>query len=162
MTRAEAATTVVIAACSLLLVGGCASQSASFSQTGSYKGRVQPLPVNVTPPKLLRGVQPTYPVSPDSQGIQGCAWIGFDISVRGRPVNLRVLASRPIQAFGAAAVKTMSRWRFEPAMRDGKPIEVTGYAQRFFYRLYPAPGVRPMPDCSDPRLHGKTSLPSQQ
>ncbi|MGH8427898.1 MAG: energy transducer TonB [Gammaproteobacteria bacterium] len=114
------------------------------------------LPADVTPPRLLRAVTPTYPPAQQYGGIQGCAWIGYDISEEGKPINLRVLLSAPIRDFGAAALGTMSQWRFIPAVKDGHPIRIEHTAQLFLYRLS-GTGIQPMPDCSFPGTHASRS-----
>lgn len=77
----------------------------------------------VTPPRLLRKVEPEY--SPDARAdhIQGTVVLQLAVNEKGRPVGISVIS--PL-GFGLderaqAAVET---WEFAPGIKDGKPVKI--------------------------------------
>jgi TonB family protein len=67
-------------------------------------------------------------VAPESAGVAqkslgGVVVLYAEVSVDGIPQNIRVI--RPIgQGLDEKAVEAVKKWRFEPAVRDGKPVPV--------------------------------------
>jgi TonB family protein len=67
-------------------------------------------------------------VAPESAGVAqkslgGVVVLYAEVSVDGIPENIRVI--RPIgQGLDEKAVEAVKKWRFEPAVRDGKPVPV--------------------------------------
>jgi TonB family protein len=76
-----------------------------------------------TPPKLVRGKSPVYPVSQFLGRDGGSALVEFTIDADGRTTDL-VLLSATNKTFGDHTMIAIRQWRFEPAKKDGKPIAV--------------------------------------
>jgi len=49
------------------------------------------------------------------------------VSAEGLPLDIRVDASSGHRALDAAAIEATKRWRFEPARKNGVPVE--GYVR---------------------------------
>lgn len=76
-----------------------------------------------TPPKPLDIVAPEYPAAMKLQGETGHVAVAFTIDVKGRVHDVQVRDATNA-AFENAAVAAVRKWRFKPALRDGKPVEV--------------------------------------
>lgn len=63
-------------------------------------------------------VQPSYPVSMSSRGIEGHVIVEFDVSADGTVVNLRVLESSH-RGFELSAISAAERFRYKPRVVDG-------------------------------------------
>jgi TonB family protein len=85
----------------------------------------------VQAPKLIERTEPQYPEEARAKGIQGIVLLRAVISMDGRPIGLKVLSS-PDGELSKAAMDSVSRWRYEPTLLNGEPIEVaTTLAVRF-------------------------------
>ena len=76
-------------------------------------------------------VSPGYPESLVGSGLEGEVTIEFYIDETGR-VRMPALVEHTNLEFAAAAVDAVSRWTFEPPMRDGRPVTVL-VRQRFHF-----------------------------
>ena len=80
-------------------------------------------PGTETPPKLVSGRTPLYPVKRLLADRDGHAVIAFDITATGEVEGLRkVEASHP--SFYASTREAVAKWTFEPATQDGVPVRV--------------------------------------
>lgn len=75
------------------------------------------------PPRPVSRRPPVYPSTMDQTGQSGQATIEFFIDKRGDAQLPRVVSSSD-QAFGYAAAQAVATWRFEPPLKDGKPVIV--------------------------------------
>lgn len=98
----------------LVDLGGC---TATIPVKGPmpFRGRLPQLPPGATPPEVRDAARPIYPEAALYRGIQGCAWVKFDIPTQGHPFNIVPVSSVPVSNFGPAAVATLRKWRFVPA-----------------------------------------------
>jgi TonB family protein len=65
---------------------------------------------------------PTYPRAALEQGISGKVILIVDVAADGSVAAARVERADPAGVFDASALETVKKWRFTPAMKDGKPI----------------------------------------
>jgi TonB family protein len=73
------------------------------------------------PPKLLSGRTPIYPITRLQRGEGGDAIIDFTVDAQGIPRDFRVVkADYPY--FASHAIIAMRDWRYQPAMKNGKPV----------------------------------------
>jgi len=88
-----------------------------------------------TEPVSTGRVSPIYPRRCErlSMGTEAVV-VTYDISSRGAPVNVRVTETTN-ECFNAAAISAVSRWSFDPAMRNGTPIPVYTRSTRFRFEL---------------------------
>jgi TonB family protein len=77
----------------------------------------------IAPPKVVHQVSP----KPDSGSrgfrISGAVLIGLVVSSHGLPVNVHVVHSID-KEIDQSAVEAVQEWRFEPGLKDGKPVAV--------------------------------------
>lgn len=81
-----------------------------------------PLPFD-TPPKLIRGAAPIYPISQLQQHKSGRAVISFTIDEQGKTRGFRVI-STDYPYFASHAILAVQWWQFEPARKNGHPVAV--------------------------------------
>jgi len=82
-----------------------------------------PLDKSVTAPVVIERVEPEYPEGYRRVRIAGIVVVELAISETGTPENLAVLKSLG-PAIEAATIDAVRKWKFAPAIRDGKPIPV--------------------------------------
>ncbi len=67
-------------------------------------------------------VRPVYPFESRAAGRAGDVLVSYTIDVRGKVINARAVRSSA-KEFEAAAVAAVEKWKFQPAMKNGKTIE---------------------------------------
>jgi TonB family protein len=89
-------------------------------------GKVSRLHVggNVEASKLTTKVQPIYPESAKSAGVQGTVVLHAVISMEGKLLSLRVMNSQIDPDLARSAVGAISQWHYSPTLLNGEPIEV--------------------------------------
>ncbi|MCP4577954.1 MAG: energy transducer TonB [Deltaproteobacteria bacterium] len=75
-------------------------------------------------PGALGQALPPYPRRARRRGIEGWVKVRFVVTKDGRVRNLRVLQESPSGVFHKTVMKTVPRWRFKPARKDGQPVDV--------------------------------------
>jgi TonB family protein len=77
-----------------------------------------------TPPKLIVGAAPIYPINAMLSSRGGSVTIEFVISKDGTTREHKVVESDDDRAFANHVVIAVRAWKFSPAYKDGKPISV--------------------------------------
>lgn len=67
-------------------------------------------------------VNPVYPSSAASRGIEGYVTVRFTIAASGGVDDAAVIDSSPRGVFDREALKAIKRWRYDPKLVDGKPV----------------------------------------
>jgi len=76
-------------------------------------------------PLPLVRVEPQYPAQAARRGLEGWVQVMFTISTAGSIKNASVIkSSNPV--FERAALTAVSKWKYQPQMADGKPVEAPG------------------------------------
>lgn len=70
--------------------------------------------------RLISKVEPIFPAIGRKAGAQGIVVLEAIIDVDGRVVEVNVLRSVPL--FDEAAMQAVRQWRFEPGIRNGRPV----------------------------------------
>jgi protein TonB len=73
--------------------------------------------------KLIFGPKPDYPPLARAARIQGVVHLQAVIGVDGSVRNLRAESGPPLLI--KAAIDAVSRWRYQPTLLTGRPVEVT-------------------------------------
>lgn len=73
--------------------------------------------------KPLVKVNPKYPAREADRGIEGWVDLSFVVSPEGTVEELIVDNSSGRKAFEEEALRAVRKWRYEPALLDGKPVE---------------------------------------
>ena len=84
------------------------------------------LPSATTPTreaKLLQRVDPEYPPDAARGGIEGSVDLSFTVDPDGRVTDVIVDHSEPTDIFDRAAALAVRRWRYEPKLMSGTPVE---------------------------------------
>lgn len=76
---------------------------------------------------LSGNAKPPYPPEAKSAGVEGVVFVRFVVGVDGVVRNVKVLKGPEV--FWQVCVATLMAWRFEPARKDGKPVEVVRTAR---------------------------------
>ena len=79
---------------------------------------------NLEAAKIITKVQPIYPESAKAAGAQGSVLLHAVVSKDGRPLQLQVLNSQVNPDLARAAVEAVSRWRYQPTLLNGEPVEI--------------------------------------
>ena len=82
-----------------------------------------PLPRNVTPAKLIHSELPKYPKDAKKAGISGTVVLKATIAKDGR-VKDPEYVSGP-EELTDAAIKAVQKWKYQPMLLNGKPVEVS-------------------------------------
>lgn len=87
-----------------------------------------------TPPKPIYTPDPAYSVAARRDRVQGIVVVQLNLDADGIPHDMKVVRSlRP--DLDDKAIQAVGKWRFHPAMKDGKPIAVSIKVEVLF-RLY--------------------------
>ena len=87
-----------------------------------------------TPPVLLAKIEPSYSEEARKSKISGTVILSIEIDSTGHPRNIRV--RRPLGlGLEERAAEAVSRWRFRPAYRNGKPVPCTAEVEVNFRLL---------------------------
>ena len=78
---------------------------------------------------------PKYPAMERSRGHQGWVELNFVVTEDGEVVDPVVEASSGSRAFEHEAIKTVKRWRYEPATKNGKPVPQSKTAVRISFAM---------------------------
>jgi protein TonB len=72
----------------------------------------------------LRQVPPVFPVDAARKRQEGWVELEFTIGADGSVRDIAVVRAQPTRVFDREAVRAMQQWSFEPALRNGQPVEV--------------------------------------
>lgn len=87
----------------------------SGTGTGDGEGAGEGRGVPVTPPRVVSAVQPKYPSSARSAGVEGVVGVKMLVNASGKVENAYVVRSSGNAALDEAAVAAVYKWRFSPA-----------------------------------------------
>jgi len=68
---------------------------------------------------------PPYPSDARRRGLQGSVLLRVTVSTEGRPAQIALIESSGWAILDDAALEAVQAWRFEPARRQGQPVEAT-------------------------------------
>lgn len=78
-----------------------------------------------TPPRPVKTFKPTYPYLARRDNITGKIFIKFVVDADGNPQEAEVLRAEPPEVqdmFADAALKALMRYKFKPAVKNGKNV----------------------------------------
>ena len=98
----------------------------------------------ITPPKLIHSVDPSFTKEARKKKVQGLSVLNVVVGTDGKPSSIMVVRSLAegvppkkrdaAESLDREAVKAVEQYRFEPFMRDGKPIPVSLHVEVRFSR----------------------------
>jgi protein TonB len=80
-------------------------------------------------------VNPQYPLRASERGIEGWVEVQFTISKLGTVKDPRVINSHPSSIFDRSALKAIRKWKYNPKIEDGEPMERPGVNVRLKFEL---------------------------
>jgi TonB family protein len=88
----------------------------------------------VTPPRVIYDPDPAYTDTARKAGIHGTVPMWLVVTAAGLPEDVHVAKSLDSR-LDQAAVDAVKQWKFEPAMKNGKPVAVV-IAVEVNFKLY--------------------------
>jgi TonB family protein len=73
---------------------------------------------------LLKSVRPVYPFTAQGRKLEGWVDVEFTVSEAGKVKDVVVRAASTPGVFEDAALKAVSKWRYQPILRDARPAPV--------------------------------------
>jgi protein TonB len=80
-------------------------------------------------------VEPQYPLRASERGIEGWVEVEFTISKLGTVKDPNVINSHPSSIFDRSALKAIRKWKYNPKIEDGEPVERSGVKVRLKFDL---------------------------
>ncbi len=80
-------------------------------------------------------IRPQYPLRASERGIEGWVEVEFTISKTGTVKDPSVINSHPSSIFDRAALKAIKKWKYNPKIEDGEPVERPGVKVRLKFDL---------------------------
>lgn len=80
-------------------------------------------------------IEPEYPMRMRQRGIEGAVGITFTIAKTGTVKDAVIDFSQPKGVFDKAALAAVRRWRYNPKIVDGKPVERPGQKVWFPFEM---------------------------
>jgi len=78
-------------------------------------------------PKAIGKVEPVYPEEAKRRNIEGTLKLMLKIDDLGRVLSAEVVEATPPGVFDEAALEAFREARFQPAMKDGRPVRYQAY-----------------------------------
>jgi TonB family protein len=103
--------------CLVLACAGYAQEVQCRTETGG-----RPLPPNVMPARLIHSEVPKYPKDAKKAGISGTVVLKGTIAKDGSVKNLQYVSGP--EELADSAMKAVKKWKYEPMLINGKPVEV--------------------------------------
>jgi TonB family protein len=91
----------------------------------------------VTPPRAIYSQDPEFSEEARRQKVQGTVVLDIIVTSAGKATQIRVTQGRGY-GLDEKAVEAVSKWKFEPATKDGKPVSVE-IAVEVDFRLWQRP-----------------------
>jgi TonB family protein len=107
------------------------------AQTAADSGEPVRVGLGITPPRLIRKIEPEYSSEARTDRIQGTVILQLIVNEQGRPVDISVIS--PL-GFGLdeQAQAAVGKWEFRPGMKAGVPVKILASVEVNFR----FPGIR--------------------
>ena len=80
-------------------------------------------------------IDPEYPPQAKDRGIEGWALFQFTVTREGRVKDIVILDAQPKGLWDRSIIRAVSNWRYQPAIKDGKPVQVVGVKVKHIFEL---------------------------
>lgn len=79
---------------------------------------------NIAPPRVIKDPNPQYTHEAREARLHGSVWIRITVGVDGAAHDLTII--KPLGAgLDQAAIEAVTKWRFRPAQKNGRPVAAT-------------------------------------
>jgi TonB family protein len=85
----------------------------------------------VKPPRVIHQVDPSYDEASRKAKLNGHVVLTFIVAPDGKPRDIRVVKSLS-PGLDQKSIEAVSKWKFTPATKDGKPIAIEIQAETTF------------------------------
>jgi TonB family protein len=102
------------------------------SKTKSTSG-IEKVGGRVSAPRLVYGPDPEYSAEALDSKYEGFCVLSVVVGTDGRPSDIKIVQELG-HGLDEKAVEAVKEWKFEPAMKDSKPVAVQIYVQVQFHR----------------------------
>jgi len=99
---------------------------------GDYTGNAFGLDEVDTAPRVITSVPPQYPFLAKRDNIQGRVIVQFIVTKEGAVREAKITESDPEGMFDEAAIAAIEQYIFEPATKDGEPVDCIVHAPMAF------------------------------
>lgn len=86
------------------------------------------------PEVMFRG-KPEYPLSALRRGIEGRVIVQFSVLASGQVTDVVVISADPPGIFDRAAIAAVNRWRYRPAVADGRSVASVGLQAAIVFEM---------------------------
>lgn len=107
-----------------------------------WTGPRQVVPPSVSPMRVGTSMitpivepAPIYPRRCAARGLEGYVLVRYDVNEIGAPMNVEVVDAQPPGCFERAAVSSVARYRYRPAVSNGEPMVMRGMQKQITFRL---------------------------
>jgi len=76
------------------------------------------------PPRVVERAAPAYPSEAKRPWVQGVVTLKFIVTRKGIVLHPEVVKADPPGVFDASALEAIAKWRFKPAIKDGREVDV--------------------------------------
>jgi len=83
--------------------------------------RIYKVGPDVKPPRVIYSPEPEFSEEARKRKVQGVMTLGLVVTSDGKAAQIRVVQSLGY-GLDEKAIEAVSRWKFEPATKDGKPV----------------------------------------
>jgi len=80
-------------------------------------------------------INPDYPPRAQSRGVQGWVLLQFTITPQGTTKDVKVVDAEPKGMFDEAAIAAVSKWKYNPKVEEGSPVERRGVQVKLTFKL---------------------------
>lgn len=77
-------------------------------------------------------IPPEYPVQAATQGLEGYVILRFVVTETGSVADPEVLRADPPRIFDRAALRAVKGWKYQPQIREGKPVSILTFTRIVF------------------------------
>lgn len=86
-------------------------------------------------PEPIERIQPKYPIDAAREGREGWTILSFVIDEKGNVSDALVKESSGSEDFDKATLKAVTKWKYQPAFENGKPIQQCVNTVQMDYRM---------------------------
>jgi protein TonB len=87
------------------------------------------------PPIPQVRMEPQYPDGAKNSGIEGWITFRFTVAADGSVKDIEIVDAEPQRVWDSATIRAVSGWKYQPAIRDGKPVEQRGVTVTYRFEL---------------------------
>jgi protein TonB len=80
-------------------------------------------------------MEPDYPAAAKDRHIEGRVTFRFTVAVDGSVKDIEIVDSQPPRIWDDATKRAVSTWKYQPATKDGKPVEQSGVTVTYRFEL---------------------------